>query len=431
MRKKVLILCRDFPPYFYSVGGVSRMIYLSKYLVENNVEPSVISAKGFFISNFGFEPILENIRRVYVKDIWQLVKTKRSLHSSLNNNKNLKAKTSLRSILIKLFAKIFGFLEKNILIDMGILSFATFFAAACAEINRGSRFIIVSVPPHSILLSSLMLKLVFRSKIHLALDYRDGWNTNTIFRSENPIGRYIELRLERSVLRYSDQVFFATEQMMNAVNSFAQISHKSSIILNGHPVEGEFNSEVIKKICATLNIGHFGYISDDQKSYRYIVPLLDMILSSNLPIELHLYGNVSFKKSTLEKYSFVKIYPNVNADEMYRTMRNMDLLLVYHYLSDGAQEAIPGKLYEHIAVNLPSLIIGPSNYAAHIFNEENEIGYAAAIEHEDQVQEVLKLANLDKIQQKEWDISKRLSKKYSRSKQYETILDSINQYYDK
>ena len=56
--KKILIIVRDFIPYYHSLGGVMRVLKLAEFLTEKDVSVYILSAKGVEIDYFGYRKIV-------------------------------------------------------------------------------------------------------------------------------------------------------------------------------------------------------------------------------------------------------------------------------------------------------------------------------------------------------------------------------------
>ena len=82
--------------------------------------------------------------------------------------------------------------------DLGILSIPKFLLRLYPIIKTADiDTVIVSSPPHSSQIISLLLKVIFKDKIFLVVDYRDGWNTFDIFKESNFVKRSLSEKVEK------------------------------------------------------------------------------------------------------------------------------------------------------------------------------------------------------------------------------------------
>ena len=77
-RKAVLVIVRDFPPYFSSLGGVIRILKMCDFLRNSEIAVHVVAAAGLEISYFGYEDLVKRITIHYVPDVLQRYNNQRS-----------------------------------------------------------------------------------------------------------------------------------------------------------------------------------------------------------------------------------------------------------------------------------------------------------------------------------------------------------------
>ena len=92
--RKVLIIARDFLPYYPSLGGVIRVLKMAQFLQEQGCDVYVLCAKGEEISYFGYEDIVNKLKVVYVDDKLQRYYNKQAIVNT-GNNGEIKTSSSI------------------------------------------------------------------------------------------------------------------------------------------------------------------------------------------------------------------------------------------------------------------------------------------------------------------------------------------------
>ena len=159
-KKEILIIAKNFIPYYPTIGGIMRVLTLCEFLLSRNYNVHVISSKGYFFGYFGYEDLLKRIKVTYIEDKWN-VKQSKGFHYNIKGLQSGKKETGIFSSYLRLRRKIF----KNIIIpDIGIFVVPKFYSEAKKIILKNNiKNVIISSPPHSIQLVGLRLKKYFNN----------------------------------------------------------------------------------------------------------------------------------------------------------------------------------------------------------------------------------------------------------------------------
>ena len=418
--RKVLIIARDFLPYFPSLGGVIRVVKMAQFLQEQGWDVYVLCSRGEEISYFGYKNIVSKLKVVYVNDKLQRYYNKQAI---VNTGSKEEIKTS-SSIMQGL---------KNLINDFCIPDKGIFFVnryvkeASKLILENNISTLIVSSPPHSTQLIGLNLKRKFGNKIKLIVDYRDSWNTTAIFQKRYWLAKKISLNKEKEVLRIADKFTYISRPMLGKINStFMDISNKSLLIMNGF--DSRMNNEVTVTVPTNkeLTIGYFGGISDHPKSFRNPTRFFNVVSKLSDNINLVFYGstvlNMKWKECLGDK---LKINETIAHTEALELMKTMDLLLVVHSESMGGEEVLTGKIFDYFLAQRPVLVVGPKNMEAARLVRENQLGYCLDIFNEDEMVKGLQEIHRDWQQGQLVSYSLDDVVKFSRQQQYAKLLEIL------
>ena len=374
--KKILIITRNFLPYYQSLGGVLRVLKTAEYLYKKGFEIHILAAKGIEISFFGYEDILRNYNLHYFNDV--LKKIENRVYLSSLDSQGLDVKKSNLKFKIKKFVSYF------MLPDQTVLSVKNAYKQAKKLIlEHDIENVIISSPPQSVLLAGHSLKKHFRDKINLIIDYRDSWNTTDIFRKKNPVMFAICKRMERKILKIADRFVYISKPMLDKIMKMYKIDDlpsKSHLVMNGYKSDKLVFPDINQSCSGKIKIGYFGALSDSPLSFRDPTLLFEFI-QDYYPdkFEIFIYGSQNVSK----KYPFVKSFSSVNHDEALQIMKEMDLLFLLHSKREGADEVITGKFFDYLTTGRPLLVYGPLNMEAARLVRENQFGYDLGILPED------------------------------------------------
>lgn len=419
-KKKVLIIIREFIPYTHSLGSSIRVLKMAEFFNQNGIEVYLLAAKGEEIGFFGYRNTMETMNLSYVDDALQKYVTRRIHERKVDfqtgrffgiKKKVLSAgKKAINEISIP---------------DEGIYFVNRYVRKAMEIINRnGIRNIIVSSPAHSAQVIGMKLKKRLGDRINLIVDYRDSWNTTKIFKKNSRIPRFLSEQLEKRILQGADHFVYVTTPTLNKIKAkYFDISDKSILVMNGYDMDLKIDKPKQEGRSEYLRIGHFGYISDRQASYRNPELFFQALMKLDKKINLVLYGSVDIRKEWQERFKdMLTIHSHVSHSEAIGFMQDMDLLLQLHSEVDGADEVISGKIFEYIFAEKPILVVGPKEMEAARFVTEENIGYSIDIYDENDM-----CSKMDEIYRK-WETGKLIAYKtsdyyrFSRQYQYSKLL---------
>ena len=432
MKKKVLIIIREFIPYSLSIGSCMRVIKMAEFFAQNGMEVFILSGKGQKISYFGYENLINKVKVIYVPDtlIFYLTSMSKSLHETKFNTSDTKKANVVKRFIANFMKYFQGFVNEIFVPDVFVCTNHSYYKKTSEIIeNEKIKNVIISSPNHSIQLVGLLLKKKYGDKINLIVDYRDSWNGTGIFKKKLYPFQLINEYLEKKVLKNMDYFTYAVPLILKKINEkYFDITKKSLLVMNGYDeninVSGNFNKDNKNDV---LTIGHFGSISDNPyNNFRNPELFFKALLKFNRKIKLCFYGSVTISKKWQDKMNdILEIGENLSHTEALKMMQKMDVLLMVHSKIDGGDEPIPAKFFEYILVEKPILLVGPNNMEIGKMIKKDGLGYVMDIYSE---QDML---NKTDIIYRYWETDKLVKynkenfKKYSRQKQYKKILEIL------
>lgn len=391
MSDGVLIVCQHFVPYTPSVGGVARVAYLARQMVDQGMSVHVLTSGGFNYGFLGFEETVSGVAVTYLND-----PLKASVQSGLQRVSSSYDRASFILSFLRLLKKLS---RKLVIPDLGLFMVFKYYREASRLIEAGGvGSVIVSTPPHSMQLVGGLLKRKFGDRIKVVADYRDSWNASTIFAREGRMASYISRRLEHFSLSNADLVTFVSNPMitkMCALFPGLNLEDKSMLVMNGYA--GEVCDYLERLDSSPLKIGHFGMADDDPDGYRNIEPLLNSVKKANAQgasLQLIFYGLLRLSRVSLDDYPFVQVYDAVSHKDAIKIMQDMDFLLILHTDPSNSDEVIPGKFFDYVQARRPMLCFSPANMEAARMIRGNDLGVWVDSESlDDSVEALLGLAN--------------------------------------
>jgi glycosyltransferase involved in cell wall biosynthesis len=415
---QVLVISRDFVPYFPSLGGVVRVLKMSEFLDQNGFIPVILSSKGYEINYFGYEEEIKKLRITYIEDFIQKRNNLASLNKAVPKKKNV------------VLSRIKRFVNQFIIPDTGVFVLFRYISYSNHLISKYNiANVIITSPPFSMQLVGLWIKLKYRGRINLIVDYRDGWNTTKIHRKENRFSSLLSREMERSVLKRANYLTACSKETIEQIDKkIISISSKAHLVMNG------FDSSMISKIKyeykkgEVVRVGYFGAISDKKQSYRNPAQLLSILrVYFNGRIDISFYGDIDLDPSwKIELEDQIGIYPGLSHLEALNEMTKFDILLVLHTEKDGASEVLTGKLFDYLLSLRPILVIGPESMAAKELVENKKLGYTCNSEDQDNM-----IGTLEKIYH-DWENDDLPAytlndiMEFSRQGQYRELVDLLN-----
>lgn len=422
MSKGVLIICQHFVPYTPSVGGVARVAYLAKQLAEQGIGVHVLTSNGFDYGYLGFDDAASKAEITYLND-----PLKYSVQSGLQRATSASSATSSRFSILSILRFFKKVVRKLVIPDLGLFMVPAYYRAASRLVQSGRyQTVIVSTPPHSMQLVGYLLKAKFGTRIKLVADYRDSWNTSTIFAQEGPIGGYLSRRLESATLSKADLVTFVSNPMivkMDALYPDLALKDKSLLVMNGFA--GNIAEHAERKYSSPIKIGYFGMADDDRNGYRNVEPLFESVrqaIENGVSIAVEFYGELRLSRLKLEDYPFVSVRGSVPHAEVLGIMQKMDYLLILHTDPSNSDEVITGKFFDYLQARRPICCFSPMDMEAARMVEQHGLGVWVNSESLDDAAKAIQslpekvFHNLD-------DDS--FVSSYGRSAQYEKLMNRV------
>ncbi len=344
----------------------------------------VLSNKGEYFSYFGYEDLAEKIKISYLKN-WMGLKKEKKLNKGLSNIITYRSKRLLKDV-----SKFF------IIPDQTVWMGRDYYHEAKSIIEKHQiENVIVSSPPHGIQRVGNKLKKKLKDKINLFVDYRDSWNNSTTFLDKNIFRRFISKKIEKEVLKNTDNFLYVSGPILDKIkeNFKLDIKDKSKLIMNGfvkHPmIPNEIGVEKSK-----IQIGHFGAISDEKKSFRNVSYLLN-VLKDNLSLcskmDFHFCGKNKIKSIDPKIQNSVFLHNSVSHIKAISKMRQMDFLLLVHTDKEDSDEIFTGKIFDYIFAGIPIICFSPENMEARRLISNLEIGIWINYDNPDEIKQKLEL----------------------------------------
>lgn len=385
----ILIFAREIAPYCNSVGSSLRVITLGKHLQDAGHSVRILGAKGYYVSDFGLNSILNSLKIIYLNDFLQRYYTKKALNNTPDKEKKPSIKGSKESN-FKWLKKSKDFvitgLKKIAIPDMAVFFLPKFIFHSLKIIKDNNiEVFIVSSPPHSSQIVGLFVKKFSRRKLEVIVDYRDGWNTFELFRPKYKLGQILSKYIERKVLISCDQFLYQSSKVLVDVvaefNLRGLIESKSTLVRNGFTdavcMSGQLSEyqEILAENSNSIKLGYFGGIDFNNGSWRNPSKYLDAIDSIGLQFQLTIYGQVA-SLSTVPTYRNIKILHKglLDLPLAKQAMSGFDALFVFHSSDTGSDEVIPGKFYEYIQACRPIVVCGPPFMECGLLVEEYNFG---------------------------------------------------------
>ena len=347
--KKLLIITPHFPP-FPRVGTVRRVENFARYLPGYGWQPVVLTMDwGYADRPETAEPRIYHTRNIAALS-WNAyrftrVKTGGSWRSMIGSSLIGIARTIKNWLLLpdELILWMFSVLPR--------------LRKIIAEERPDALY--VNAPPFSILLIGLAAKKLYG--LPLVSDVRDDWADNPLTEKRNVVLRWIERRMERWVVSYSDKVIVVTPASFTAwCQRYPALKDKLCLIPNGYNEE-EF-SETAEYTYADFALVHAGSL-EAGRSPELIFRSLAAIDAASKKISFYQYGltirDYKAMASDLGLEGAVHFEDIINGKEAISRIKGASALVLIP--TGNAPTAIPGKTYEYLRTGKPVILISPPN----------------------------------------------------------------------
>lgn len=361
-QKKLLIITYYWPPA--GGPGVQRWLKFVKYLPDFNVQPIV------YIPENPTYPIVDEGLMSEVSDKAIILKNKIFEPYQLAGFLSKKDTKKISSGIIPA-AKKQSFVEKMMLWVRGNLFIPD---ARKFWVNPSVQYlkkyiqennidtIVTSGPPHSLHLIGLKLKQELGVKWFA--DFRDPWTTIGYHKALK-LSSYADKKhkgLEHQVLNTADTIIVTSK---TTKTEFQAITNKPiEVITNGYDVENVPKQTLDEK----FTMAHIGSFLSDRNPKILWESLQELISENEVfknDFQLKLIGKVS--QEILDSISEYKLdsYLNnlgyVSHSEAIKHQKASQVLLLIEIDSEETKSIIPGKLFEYMVSERPTIAIGPKD----------------------------------------------------------------------
>ncbi|RAR70753.1 glycosyltransferase [Flavobacterium aciduliphilum] len=360
--KKLLIITYYWPPA--GGPGVQRWLKFVKYLPEFDIQPIV------YIPENPTYPIIDEGLEHEVSKEAILLRNKIFEPYQLAGFLSKKETKKISSGIIPA-AKKQTFLEKIMLWIRGNLFIPD---ARKYWVNPSVKYlkeyikvhdidtIVTSGPPHSLHLIGLKLKQEL--DLTWLADFRDPWTTIGYHKALK-LSSYAAKKhkqLEHQVLTTADKILVTSK---TTKKEFQALTHKPiEVITNGYDVENVAKQPLDK----TFSMAHIGSFLSDRNPKILWEVLQELVVEHELfamHFELKLIGKVSQEiLSSIAQHKLTSFCANlgyVSHIEAIQHQRTSQVLLLIEIDSEETKSIIPGKLFEYMVSERPTLAIGPKD----------------------------------------------------------------------
>ncbi len=217
--------------------------------------------------------------------------------------------------------------------------------------------VFVSAPPHSATLLALALCMVTRTP--LVVDFRDDWVTNPLYDRGLVVRRRLEAAMEAAVVRRAEAVILPTLPALISLRArYALSSSRFHLVPNGFDEEDVGNARLVKPLPGSdgghgLRCIYAGLLNERRD--------LSTLLQAMQRIESRTPGAITLSLAGFVPESVVRTINDLGLQErverlgylshvdVLRHILSADVALLVSTAAEGAQTAIPSKLYEYVA----------------------------------------------------------------------------------
>lgn len=355
------------------MGGVMRVVTLANYLNKMGLEVFILTGKGRCYGYFGYDNIITQLNVKYIG------KPDGFFEKELLKKDDV---PKFKNILMKLLRISRSILNKFCIPDQNIFLINSFRKEALSIISLNDiKNVFISSPPHSMQLVGCKLKKDLKNSINIIADYRDSWNTRSIFKRKTYLGNLLNRMYERKVLVSCDEFTYVSEPMLDKIEKLHKIDigNKSFLIMNGYngiPLENESNS--VMTDTQKIQVGYFGFVNSEKNSYLSILNLIDILIENSYlseKFDFHFYGSIHLNHPKVPDLKGFHIYSPLSHKEALEKMEEMDYLMIVYSDPDSSDEVITGKFFEYISVRKPIICLAPQNMEAGRLVEKYKIGF--------------------------------------------------------
>lgn len=355
-RRDVLVIAYYFPPM--GLSGVQRTLKFVKYLPQFGWQPTVVTVTptGYFAED---TTLLDEIREHNIEVI---------RIGSLDFNR-LFRKKGVVQLPSEPVRKFLTFASDLFFIPDNKIGWKRKVLHAIDGVLKTHFFNIIfaTAPPFTDFL--IGKELHDRTGLPLVIDYRDVWHEYPFKYYPTPLHRYLNTRLEKSVLRSSAGIITTNRRVKELILTRYPFLHYNDVTILPQGFDPEDFSEgtfsTVPRVSGTMRIAHAGTFYGD----RSLVPFLRAIKQATekqpalrTRLEVHLIG--AFRESDRKRIAahnldgVVHVRGYIDHRQCVRELLASDIL----WLTLGNDRQSPGKVYEYLGTGKPILACVPDGF---------------------------------------------------------------------
>jgi glycosyltransferase involved in cell wall biosynthesis len=370
----IVIVTYDWPPYADSVGSCQRMVYFARYLRDVGENVVVVAAKGHEEMDGGLVEAAGSISVEWAPSRVQSWRVAR---------KNIVASKARSSLTHRIKGRILGFAKRCIravplsYVVFDLQAFRGAILRAAARLTCGVDVVYISGPPHGLFVLSLMLRRLLGRRVTVVLDYRDGWNTQSVHQRNNRVAAWVEKRLELACLRKADLVTHASPALPQMFHErFGIELPRGLAVMNGWwhrpsraasmPAAGD-----------PPTIGYFGLANvglGGFNDHSCLLEAAEQCVDGGCPVRFTYYGSLE-RADSHELPPWVSTHKGIPPADAANHMQDMDALAVVHTEASSGREVLAGKIFDYARAGRPILCVAEPDAAMSRFVLDNGLGW--------------------------------------------------------
>ena len=432
---KVLIITNGWPPS--SDGGVQRWLILSKYLLEQDIQPIIFTEdkKEHKLYDSSLEKevhaslIVWKKRRSFQPIVFlrRILNPFRKFQSIRNIQDSLQSYTPHKKMSVT--ERLLRWGRKFFIPDIGILFVRQSKRFLLRRIKKENiTHCITTGPPHSMHLLGLALKKRI-STLKWVADFRDPWSKWCVLDTMgfSARGKRKMAAMEQKVMKHCNLLLTVSQQWEK---DFQQLgAQHTQTICNGFDPQyiqrvQRKNTSPSKKAFIIIHLGQLNLARA-----QAFLQALEEGIQTQAPwtknLQWYLGGEVEkrLQQYTRERLAnHVRYIGYVPHESLFNYYYQAHLLLLFcHPSQEATAGQIPGKLFEYLCVGRQALLMGEENGDADRILREAKIGYAVRWNDPKAIQKALEKAY--ETRQKQPDPIDMENNPYNRKNQSKQLAD--------
>jgi glycosyltransferase involved in cell wall biosynthesis len=400
--KKILIVCRIFPPT-PGIGG-RRWVKFAKYLHRKGYDIAVVSEKIKYqtLSNWtkDIEEFKEKIEFIDSNHIYDLTKVPKNI---------------IEKIFYKMSINYIKLSDRGNYFDSSLMWKKKLLDKVEDKINQGYTTIIASGAPFRVLHHLIDLRKKHK-EIQLIGDLRDPWESVYSFHLLSEKRKKYELEIQKEVVENFDKIISVYENMSHDFKKRYNFQkHKFYTLDNGFDKEDFQNIKKKSDYSKTRFLFAGTFYNKAINVFENFLTGLDRLKEKNKDFYYNLmfdfYGNIPLKiKEMADRHNkIIKFNGLIPMYSVYEEIANSEYLMLF--LMDEMNFSLSTKFYEYILQNKPVVLFANEGEAGK-FIENKQIGYFANGNNvfetfckiEDDIKHQVVINPKDKIDTREYDV---------------------------